>query len=217
MVWGFYYSFIGSKASFYSSSLPVAVHIVSLLLWCVLFGFQVYYAATGKIDRHRASGKFSYILVPVILISTFIAANQGYAHSLSYLSKPMAVKTVFHNYIGALTFLLFYTMAMLNRHKRPLHLRYMIATTPTFLGAAVYRINYIFIGIPFLGMLHYGSLMCTFITIDTVYIGFIIWDKLHGKSYRAYWLALIVCVTEQVLYFSFTDSAAWMWVVNQFP
>ena len=213
---GFYNSFFGKSPSILNSNAIVTTHIISLFLWLALFGLQIYYALNGRIDLHKKVGKVSYILVPIIVLSTLFATIYSYRFYIRIMPKPEAVKMLFLNCTGPFVFLYLYTMAMVNKKNAAKHQRYMITTTIPFIGAPVYRINTFFIGFMLSGSLHYGSLLLSFLAADLSLVALIIYDYISGRSYRAYWIALAIFTAQQLAFALYTYSGPWLYLTSFF-
>ena len=67
----------------YEADWHVHVHGIALFLWSVMLIAQPWLILRGKARIHRKVGKASYVLAPVIVVSTILLA-----HHRLYLSTP---------------------------------------------------------------------------------------------------------------------------------
>jgi hypothetical protein len=103
------------------------LHAATSTAWLVLLIVQPILALSGRIDIHRALGRTSYILMPLVLL-TFI----GLAHSMMQGKTGMELEIeVFLAYvrlIGGASVAIFYALAVIYRRNTPIHARLMLCT-----------------------------------------------------------------------------------------
>ena len=138
-----------------------------------------------KYSAHRLIGKISYVIFPIVILS-FI---------------PLLVKNI---NLGNFKFLvfpvyqmillsLFYLLAIRNRKRVDLHMRYMIATALVFIDPTLGRIASSWITDSNILINH-----IVFGIVDAILIGLILFDKSKGKNYKPYLFALgcfLICQT----------------------
>ena len=72
-VWGFWVTYFTRPPGTYN--IWEHVHGVAMFTWCIMLVSQSFLIRTNLRSVHRALGKISFILAPVIVISTVFLAN----------------------------------------------------------------------------------------------------------------------------------------------
>jgi len=129
---GFYPGYFSQFPRFARSGWQVHFHLVTILAWLTLLVAQTWLAATGRIERHRALGRWSYALVPLIALGFVLVTHFGqHRHR-----EPALIGAAFFD--GSL-FLLFYVLAIVNRRNTAHHSRYMLLTAVALINAPLGR------------------------------------------------------------------------------
>jgi hypothetical protein len=191
-----------------------------MAIWVVMLIVQPFLVKYKKLALHRAIGKFSYVFVPALLITTYLVIRREYFNSIARITGQSAKavvpfsqdqvmqKAALFSSIATyyfILFIIFYALAIYNRKKSPMHVRYMIATSLTLLGPTVDRILFNVFHLEFLpGKIPIESL--SFFIADAV-LGYLLWkDYSKKKPTRALATAFLITFLAQVLYFSLQDS-----------
>ncbi len=185
---GFYKTYIGQFPNFKDNiDLFIHVHAIIASVWILMLIVQPFLILKKKYLIHRAIGKFSYIIFPLLILS-FI---------------PQIMKTVNHGNIKNLFFpladstllIVFYALAIYHKRSTAKHMRYMIALSLVFLGPTFGRIGPIWLG--------WSELLTQNVQYAIIYgilIGLVIYDKNHQKNYTPYLIAVSFYVIHQVAY-----------------
>ena len=121
--WGFWPNYFSHPLS--QASWRFHFHGITLISWFVLMITQAYLIRTNKRPVHRQVGKVSFILAPLVVISTLVLAHYRLRPTeltdatLYFLLLPIAL---------LLQFLLAYGLAIYHRRNPPVHARFMICT-----------------------------------------------------------------------------------------
>ena len=111
-------------------------HATMVSLWVLMLIVQPILIRKKKLNVHRFIGKFSYAIMPLLLLSIILIEN--YTGKLS----PDAELT-FTNYVNslsdALKVLIFFVIAIWGRHNVSIHARAMVCTGIAFIGPALVR------------------------------------------------------------------------------
>jgi hypothetical protein len=157
------------------------LHGAALILWCSMLIAQPYLIRKRKHDWHRLVGKFSYVLVPILLFTTYDLLK--YRMSTQPQVDPISVALVLNALIA---FVVFYGLAIVNRKNAALHSRWMVCTIFPFITPVTDRILHIYFpaltakfpllagtpNVPLFG----------FVSADIILIGLSIWDwKTHRR------------------------------------
>lgn len=153
------------------------LHFIAVTLWIVLMLAQPFLIRAGNLAMHRRLGRLSYIIFPLFMLS-FIPLVWKAANG----PDPVFV---FFPLADSVLLILFYTLAIVNRKKRALHMRYMIALALVFLGPTIGRIGPIYFGLSALQTqtIQYAVIMLSL-------SGLLYRDRLNHRNYRPYTVAL---------------------------
>jgi hypothetical protein len=190
---GFYYPYFSLFPEFKSVTIIIHIHAIALFLWLVILMVQPLLIRYQKYEAHKKLGKFTYFLLPVVIFSMVGVIRQGYLEGINEkMSSTQSLKAQFTNIVGIFTFLLYYSMAILNILKGNvgLHMRYMIClflefVPPTFGRTLGYWLN--------MRQIYTYSIALLLSTIILVLL--IINDKKRKSDYSPYMVALTIYVT----------------------
>ncbi len=102
------------------------LHGISVILWCLMLIGQAYLIRINARPLHRTMGKFSYLLVPVILFSTMDLLHYKLRDVVD--PDPFALFFVALVLNALVVFLLFYGLAIYHRKQPTVHARFMVCT-----------------------------------------------------------------------------------------
>jgi len=182
---GFFKTYFGLFPRFHGLPTAAHFHALGFLLWIAMLIVQPLLIRYNQLPLHRALGKFSYFLVPYIVLATFGMMRQAYhLKGQSWLIAALPPGLYFAA-TGLLNFVLFYILAMVYKRNTPYHMRYIIATSLALIQPSLGRL--------FNDELRLGPLgaILTTLTVYAVLIGLIVYDKSKfGKVYPPYWVTL---------------------------
>ena len=209
---GFYYSYF----SVFFAPRPVIIHIhfTLMALWIVMLITQPFLIKYKKRKLHRLIGRISYVLVPLLLIFTFLTIRGEYYRHLDEFHQQVQqglkaytdteiLKLAADAPIGFFYFIwfaLFYILAIKNRRRSSVHARYMLATALTLLGPTVDRILGINFGIEKIAGI-ISSYIVSFLLADMVLAILLYQDYRNNKPIKTLSTCLVIYITGQVLYF----------------
>mgnify|MGYP001554117744 CR=1 FL=1 len=103
-----------------------------------------------------------------------------------------------------------YLLAIINKHRTPYHMRYMIATSLAIVGAGMRRV--------FVHVLHMDSeaLLLGFLIPDLALVGLIVYDWVKGNNARAYIIAFIILAVSHYSIYFLPHTALWQSVAGYF-
>jgi len=115
------------------------LHAVAAMLWFFMLIAQPWAIHSGRRALHRLIGRASYVLMPVLVISSI-----GLAHDVmkGRTGAEAAVQAYFF-YIRVVLVGIFvgcYAMAVVNRRDAPVHSRYMVCTGLALVDPVVHRL-----------------------------------------------------------------------------
>ena len=201
-IWGFWFTYFVRP----SEELGPYDHIHGMAMfgWCLLLIVQSSLIRTNRRDIHRQTGKLSYVLAPLIIISTILLANSR----LNVRGLTDDGLYIFSLQVFILTqFVVFYTLAMKNRKRSDVHARYMICTALTLLDPIFARILFFnFVQADFAtGTFEY----ITYPFIDLIVVILIIWDWKSHQRRDVFLPMLFVLLVTQIPSFFVVKSPTW--------
>lgn len=119
-------------------------HAIAMLGWVGLLITQSWLIRNRHNARHRAIGKWSFVIAPIVVVSA-VAVNNYFPTHASDPMNPDNLGIFFLGYFTAALFALLYVQAIRHRRNMQLHARYMVVTALVFLmpGLARAIFNYI--------------------------------------------------------------------------
>ena len=160
---------------------------------------------------HRAIGKFSYVLVPVIVISIVFIAKEAYLKGAAAPDQSKVLAGLFTPFFQIVDFVWLYVLAIINKRNAPAHMRFMITTSLAIMGAGVRRIfNH------YLGMTTAHQFIYAFLIIDLVLAGLIIYDIRNKKKLKPYLISAAVIVGSQIAFYTLPGTALWQTLCGGF-
>jgi hypothetical protein len=190
----------------YESDWHVHVHGVAMFGWIALLVTQAALVRNHR-PAHRALGKASFVLVPLIVLSTLSLAHHR-------MQQGLNADLLYFFYLQVCLLLLFvvsYGLAIANRRRRALHARYMVCTALAVVDPIVARLFYIYGGIDYPHM----QLM-SFALIDGILVLLLLRDMRSGLRPRVFPAMLAFFVATQVPTFFLHETAAWRGFVAAF-
>jgi hypothetical protein len=165
-------------------------HATMMVLWVLTLIAQPLLIRKKKLHIHRLVGKFTYILMPVMLVSVLLILNSGMkavaVNELTFASVIFPVRDFFF-------LLIFFTIGVIYRHNVQVHARAMIITGIVFIEPALFR----FLGgVVFKGMGPVGFLVGVFLILSLL-ITLIIIER-RQKSAR--WLFPAFLIVDVIVY-----------------
>jgi uncharacterized membrane protein len=185
----------------------VHLHGIAMFSWAVLLVAQAGLIRAGNRELHRRIGKVSYVLVPVIVLSTLMLAHYrlkaGVSRDLLYfLYVQLSLMTIFAAAYG---------LAIANRRNPAAHARYMICVSLTLIDPILARMLYVHLGIDFP-----ETQYITYGVMDSILIALMGWDLSHGQKVRVYARMLPFFVVLQAPTFFLFSTPEWRSVVDAF-
>lgn len=213
---GFYYTYFVTFPK--PDDFVIHTHFALMCIWLVLLVVQPFLIKYKKRLLHRSLGKVSYVVVPLIMLSTIwiirtqllLTADELAVENLSanpaltntgilykafvYLSLPIAYTV----WLGV-----FYTAAIVYRKNPSAHARYMMAAGLTATGPILDRIFFANLGVQkFFGVIPVEFF--AFLLIDVIVTLMLLHDHRHNRSIRTLGIVLSTYLAVQVLYLVLT-------------
>jgi len=209
---GFFKTYFGLFPSFTNVTLIQHVHGLLFTTWFVLLFVQPLLIRYGKYRAHRIIGRCTYVLVPCIIISIHFIAREAYLNAVAaHAPRHEILANTYFQVYQIFDFSVLYLLAIVNKHRTPYHMRYMIATSLAIVGAGLRRaFEHTF------GMGGDAALLYGFLVPDLFLVGLIVYDKVKGQNYKAYLIALIILAISHYSFYFLPQSAIWQSVAGYF-
>lgn len=215
--WSSYYSILGQEMTFY-----VHFHGVFMTLWCLMLIAQAILIRIKKYRIHTIVGKASYLIFPILLVSTILLIHATIRKSPevnfgTYFSMSLMVN-------ASVVLAIIYGLGIYSRKDRFTHARYMVCTIFPLFTPIIDRIIYKYINpmvefapklegfpvVPFFG----------FLLADILVIGLAIWDwKIHHRKdvFLIVLALLLIYHTSLFTFYKFPfwqDFSTWFYQLN---
>jgi hypothetical protein len=158
-------------------------HAAMLVSWCTLMVAQAYLIRINKRSLHRATGKLSYVIVPLVIVSTILLSHyQEQPREIIFATFGVAITSTL-----LLQFVFAYGLAIYYRHSPLIHARYMICTALPMIPPIFDRILNVYLlppeRFPFMPQIGGGGVpVISYLFVDLILIALSIWDwKSRGK------------------------------------
>ena len=122
-----------------TSSFYVHFHAVTAALWMLLLVVQPFLIRRYRFDTHRAVGRVSYLLVPLLLISMVLLANYR-LRSVPAEAYQLQTYVLYLQVSLAGLFALSFALAMVFRREAEVHGRFMVCTGMTLIDPVFARL-----------------------------------------------------------------------------
>lgn len=187
VIFGFFKTYFGQFPHFDDhTTVIVHFHVFVLILWIILLIIQPILIRQNKYAAHRSIGRFTYFLVPLILLS-FIGMMSKQIGESSSKNIISILDGLYLPLTDTLLFSTFYILAIINKHNTAVHMRYIIMTGLVFIDASLIRSLAIWFHIDFF----YAALV-SISFVDLILITLIFFDKLNGRPYKPFLISLVL-------------------------
>ena len=218
--WGFYPSYF---AKLFNMQLVYHAHAFFMILWVAIAITQPFLIRQKKTKLHKAIGKTSYLIMPMLFISSYIVIRHTYynfidtqAAELEAGASTLAMEKIYSDaaayiMIGVVYIIwlfVFYMLAIINRKKMLNHATYMFAAILTLLGPTVDRIMYQ-ITMYFGGSFNVFVENAVFVFILLILAGLIFYHKSKGNSIKPSVIALSTYISGIVAYHILPKTSFW--------
>ena len=210
----------------FQPAIPIIhLHFILMTLWMLMLIAQPFLIKYKKLSTHMIIGKISYGLVFLIMLSGFLMIRFSYYRDINQLRQDAAQGlNHFSNYqilqrvagymglpfIWLFWFILFYSLAVINRRKPAIHARFMLATALSLLGPIVDRI--VFKLADLAENIRFESV--AFLIADFV-LSILLWNDYKIKrSTKTLRTTLLIYIIGQALYFTVPGTSAWQYFVT---
>jgi len=136
---GFFNSYIRFLPNTDRFPVVIHVHFAAFILWFVLIIVQPILIRQKKYELHRKIGKVSYFIAPVLVITILILVKNQTQREIS-ASENEAALTAFIGVLDAVSFSVYYLIAMVNKRNLRWHVAFLVAATLVVLNPGMSRL-----------------------------------------------------------------------------
>ena len=184
----------------YETDWHVHLHGLAMFGWVVLMIVQAALIRARHPAIHRSLGKVSYGLMPLIVLSTLLLA--GYR-----LRQKIDVDTLYFLYVQLSLIAMLavsWTLAMTNRRRPQVHMRYMACAALALVDPIVARILFFYGGMDFP-----ATQVVTYGLVDAMLVALALHDRANNPAIRVYPRMLGLFVIAQLPTFFLYKLPAW--------
>lgn len=180
LTWGFYRTYIMFFPSFEGFQFVHHFHGAIMLLWIGALIIQPWLISRKKYRIHKAIGKLSFLLAPILMISIFLVSRNTFHLTLNAPS-PMtdAVALVSLSIPAIFIFGILYGLAIANKARTYYHMRYMIGTGLLMIGPGLGRGLIIYFG-----MQPPIAISLTLLAVALISAVFLVADIIKKQDYK---------------------------------
>lgn len=185
-------------------------HGIMLMSWFAMLIVQPFLIKYGKNNIHRTLGKLGYVLAPLVCYSIFLVTKMVYHREIATRPESSVLGQLSLDIPTIFIFGLFFALAMVNRHKSDVHMRYMIGTSLLMIGPGLGRALIIWGGVPFP-----MAVSIVYYIAELIAVLFLINDIRNRANIKPLLTILAVLVINHLLW-AFQDTALWQSIAKWF-
>lgn len=186
-------------------------HGIALILWCLMLVGQPLLILAKQFAWHRRVGRLSYLLVPVLLLTTLDLLKYRLAKSPQLTAGDFAFVALVVN--ALIAFGILYGLAIYFRKRPVIHARFMVATAFPMFTPITDRILFIYFPsvAPYLPLMEGqpNAPIAGFLLADVMLVGLSVWDWVAHKRWNVFPFALVVLLVYHWSFLYGYQVAAW--------
>ena len=203
VTWGFYKTYIIFFPSFTGFNNVQHFHGVMMMTWMILLITQPLLIRSGKVKIHRAIGKLTYVIAPLLIVSIFLVSRMVYHRPEPGVPHEEKIAMIALSIPFLVGFATFYSLAIINRKQTSLHMRYMIGTSFLMIAPGLGRALIIY----YHYSLHDSVNYCNYLVM-AITTGLLINDIVKKRSWSP-WAVILFMFVLLHLAWNFRNSAVW--------
>ena len=203
LTWGFYKTYIIFFPSFTGFNNVQHFHGAMMMIWMGILITQPLLIRSGKLTIHRAIGKLSYVIAPLLIVSIFLVSRMVYQRPEPGMPHEERIGMIALSIPYLFAFAIFYSLAIINRKKTYNHMRYMIGTSLLMVGPGLGRALIIYYN----QSLHDSVNITNYLVIGIV-AGLLINDIIKKRSPIPFSIVLVIILLTHLAW-NFRYSGLW--------
>lgn len=206
VTWGFYKTYLIFFPSFEGFSITHHFHGAMMMAWMCFLIAQPLLIRAGKLSIHRAIGRVSYLVAPLVMASIFLVSRIGYYRPIPGITHEDKIGEIALSVPAIPAFAILYCLAIINRKITYHHMRYMIGTSLFMIGPGLGRALIIY----FEKTLDQSVDITNFLSIGIAAV-LMLNDMLRKRSYKAFAIVMFVMIGLHIIWES-RNTGAWQTV-----
>jgi hypothetical protein len=193
-------------------------HGITLILWCSMLIVQPYLIRTNQYALHKTIGKFSYLLVPLMIFTTI-----DLLHHRLHINPSLGTMDFFFVALvinALIAFIILFGLAIYHRKRPTIHARYMLCTALPMFTPITDRIIFIYLPslVKYLPTIEQNPIapVVGFAMADLILIGLSIWDWKSHKRWNVFPVALVILFSYHYSVMTFYQFGFWQSFSNWF-
>lgn len=186
-----------------AASRYVHAHVATTLAWMLLLIVQPLLMRAGRHDLHRALGKATYLLVPLLLAASIMTSNHRMSQP-GVINQPEMQQLLVLHIVSPLLFAGFYLAALARRREPAVHARWMLATAFLLIDPVVARV----LGFHIPQWADAGEWLGPLIAMATLAI-IIVAERRSPRGRHVFPIVLALVAAQLILFYVLGTSAAW--------
>ena len=203
VTWGFYKTYIIFFPSFTGFNNVQHFHGAMMMTWMIILITQPLLIRSGKVTIHRAIGKLSYVIAPLLVVSIFLVSRMVYQRPEPVLPHEEKIALIALSIPYLVAFAIFYSLAIINRKETYKHMRYMISTSFLMIAPGLGRGLIIYFHNSLQDAVNYSNYL-----VMAIAIGLLINDIIKKRSYTPFAVVLFIFILLH-LGWNFRHSVLW--------
>lgn len=210
ITWGFYKTYIIFFPSFTGFNNLQHFHGAMMMIWMGFLIAQPLLIRSGKIAIHKAIGKVSYVIAPLLVLSIFLVSRMVYLRPEPAIPHAERVAMIALSIPFLVGFVIFYSLAIANRRNTYKHMRYMIGTSFLMIAPGLGRALIIYYNMSLQDSVNY----CNYVVM-AIAGGLLINDVVKKRPYSPFAVVLAVFILMHIAW-NYRSSAVWQSVGETF-
>ena len=204
LICGFYRTYIVFFPSFEGYQFVHHFHGAMMLIWIGCLIVQPLLISNNQHRIHKAIGKMSFILAPILMFSIFLVSKATFHSNLNALPTVKdAVAIISLSIPAVIIFGIMYGLAVSNKHRTYYHMRYMIGTGLLMIGPGLGRLLIVNFQFP-----PPTGISITLAVNALIAVIFLIGDIVHKRDYSPNLIVAGLLVLQSVIW-EMRYSAVW--------
>jgi hypothetical protein len=185
------------------------IHGLLMMTWIFMLIVQPLLIREGKLSLHKAIGKASYIVVPLLLLSIFMVTKISYDKVIS-VAPQQANSGIALNIPALFAFAVLYGLAIWKKKKSRIHMRYMLGTSLLMIGPGLGRALIVYFHVPFP-----DAVLYSYYLMMTIAFLLLATDMIQRKPVVPYAITFLMMVLVY-LPWQFRDHYVWQAIGGKF-
>ena len=206
-IFAFWQTYFGILGNLPDTATPLLhVHAGLMFLWLIMLVSQAWFIRTKRFRPHRWVGRSSYLIAPLIIVSSLVTLHGFFNHTPRDETLGQAFRLNELGFGMVLAFGITWGLAMVYRRQMELHVRYIISTAFAIATAIIWRIFYFWVpgcNTDSAAVIGNGCVLGVLLLLLVI----VDWRK--GVKRSPYWVVAIVQGIAHLGYWTFAKTEGW--------